>query len=113
MISLITFLFLPYSEIVIAGGPQLYGKANISIAALEDSAGNAIVMDSNTSFIGVKGTIDAEKLTITYKYELGINITDNSKSSEDHIVGYNQYVGLKNELGEIRIGRHDTIFTTN
>ena len=93
----------------------LYGKAHLSLASVsaDDGTddGSATQIKSNSSRLGVKGSYDVEDgLKVTYKVEWQVNMADNAKSSEDHIKGRNQYVGLAGGFGEVRVGRHDTAY---
>ncbi len=92
---------------------SLYGKAHIATGAVDDDNGDATQMKSNSSRLGVKGSMAVEnELKITYKVEWQVDLSDNSKSSDDHIKGRNQYIGVMGSFGEVRIGRHDTIYKT-
>jgi predicted porin len=93
--------------------PKVYGKINASLTS-QDEEGVTTNADhwelqSNASRLGVKGK---EKLTENlkgiYKLEFEVNVTDNAKSSDDHIKARNQYVGLKGGFGKVIVGRHDT-----
>lgn len=94
---------------VFAAGPDLYGKAHLSLAFLEDDAGDAMEIKSNSSRLGVKGDVDVdESLKVTYMFEFGIDMSDDSTN----VSARNQYVGLAGHYGEVRIGRHDTPYKT-
>ena len=89
--------------------PQLFGKANLSIASLEDDVGSSTSIASHSSRVGVKGIIDSKSsLEIAYRFVWQIDMADESKSSNDHIKSREQYISLKDSWGEVRIGRHDT-----
>jgi len=90
---------------------QLFGQANLSVAALDDDEGDSIAIDSHSSRVGIEGDVDSKSsLQIGYRFVWQIDMTDDSKSSdtEDHIKSREQYVSLKDNWGEVRIGRHDT-----
>ena len=67
---------------------------------------------SYSSRFGVKGSTDTdyESLKVVYKLEWGVDVTDENKSSKDHLMARDQYAGLKGNFGEIIFGRHDTPF---
>ena len=92
--------------VALAGGPTVYGKANVSIGFVNDDTGDGQRMDTNASRLGVKGAIDAsEGLSVTYKYEMQVDVTE---ANATNLTGRNQYVGLKGSFGQFRFGRHDT-----
>ncbi len=88
---------------------QLLGKANLSAASLDDDSGSSIAIDSHSSRVGIKGSVDSKNsLQINYRFVWQIDMSDNAKASDDHIKSREQYIGLKDSWGELRIGRHDT-----
>ena len=89
--------------------PTLFGKANLSIASLDDDNGSSTSVDSHSSRVGVKGNIESKgSLEIGYRFVWQIDMADEAKSSNDHIKSREQYISLKDSWGEVRIGRHDT-----
>lgn len=89
--------------------PELFGKANLSIASLNDDTGNATAVESHSSRVGIQGKIDSKSsLEISYRFVWQIDMSDEAKASNDHIKSREQYVSLKDKWGEVRIGRHDT-----
>ena len=89
--------------------PTLFGKANLSAASLEDDNGSSASVASHSSRVGVKGNIESKgSLEIAYRFVWQIDMADNAKSSADHIKSREQYISLKDNWGEVRIGRHDT-----
>lgn len=88
---------------------QLFGQANLSVARLDDNTGNSTAIESHSSRVGIKGAVDSKSsLEISYRFVWQIDMTDESKASTDHIKSREQYIGLKDNWGELRIGRHDT-----
>ncbi|MCU4676161.1 porin [Catenovulum sp. 2E275] len=86
----------------------LYGKANVSFQ-LSDSDESATDLKSNNSRFGVKGEVELENgLVAIYQAEFGVDFSDESKA--ENITGRNQFVGLKGDFGQIRLGRMDTAF---
>lgn len=88
---------------------QLFGKANLSIASLDDDVGSSTSVDSHSSRVGIKGDIASKgSLEIAYRFVWQIDMADEAASSNDHLKSREQYISLKDNWGEIRIGRHDT-----
>lgn len=86
----------------------VYGKANISVQSSDDGEGSFTELKSNASRVGVKGDYALDdNLTVIYKAEWQVDITDNSDS--DNIKSRNQYLGLKGDFGTVLIGRNDTM----
>ena len=94
---------------VVSAEAEIFGKANLSIASLEDDNGDAIAVQSHSSRVGIQGNLESYgSLEIAYRFVWQIDMSDNAKSSDDHIKSREQYVSLKDNWGEVRIGRHDT-----
>lgn len=88
---------------------KLFGNANLSIASLDDDVGSSTAVASHSSRVGIEGDVDSKgSLEIAYRFVWQIDMTDEAKSSDDHIKSREQYVSLKDSWGELRIGRHDT-----
>ena len=93
--------------------PSLFGTAKLSVAAVDDDTGNALSVSSHSSRVGIKGSSKTEAgLEIIYRFAWQIDMTDEAKASGDHIKSREQYVGLKDSWGEVRVGRHDTPYKT-
>ena len=89
--------------------PTLFGKANLSIASLDDDDGSSTAVASHSSRVGIKGDIESKgSLEIAYRFVWQIDMSDEAKASDDHIKSREQYISLKDSWGEVRIGRHDT-----
>jgi len=87
----------------------VYGKAHISVASIDDDAGSSTAISSHSSRFGLKGKMDKEGSSqIFYKIEWQIDLSDESKASDDHIKSRSQYVGMKDSWGELRLGRDDS-----
>ena len=87
----------------------VYGKAHISVASIDDDAGSSTAISSHSSRFGVKGNVDTTSSTnVFYKIEWQIDLTDESKASDDHIKSRSQYIGMKDSWGELRLGRDDS-----
>ena len=104
-VSLVTLFAQP----VIAADLTVYGKANVTVQSSDDGEGSFTEIKSNASRFGVKGgqKID-DGLSVVYKMEWQVDMSDKDKSSDDHLKARNQYVGLKGGFGEVLIGRNDT-----
>lgn len=88
---------------------QLFGKANLSIASLDDDTGSSTSVDSHSSRVGIKGELESKgSLQIAYRFVWQIDMADEAASSNDHLKSREQYISLKDSWGEVRIGRHDT-----
>jgi len=92
---------------------KLFGKAHLSFGTVSEDDGitdtSSTAVDSHASRIGVKGAVDTDSdTTVIYRFVWQIDMTDNAASSDDHIKSREQYVGLKGEWGQLRIGRDDS-----
>jgi len=88
---------------------QLFGKANLSVASLDDDNGSSTAIESHSSRVGIQGDIASKgSLEIGYRFVWQIDMSDEAKASDDHIKSREQYISLKDSWGEVRIGRHDT-----
>ena len=88
---------------------QLFGKANLSVASLDDDIGSSTAIDSHSSRVGIAGDIASKgSLEIAYRFVWQIDMADEAAASNDHIKSREQYISLKDSWGEVRIGRHDT-----
>lgn len=86
----------------------LYGKAHLAVES-EGANDNIIKIKSHASRVGIKGKEDlGNGLKAIYKFEWEVDMTDKSKSSNDHIKARNQYAGLSGGFGTVLLGRHDT-----
>ncbi|MDH5610978.1 MAG: porin [Gammaproteobacteria bacterium] len=92
--------------------PTLFGQAHISFGSVSEDTGtrySANSVASHASRIGIKGSIDTESDTkVIYSFVWEVDMTDNAKSSADNLKSRDQYVGLKNSWGELRVGRDDS-----
>jgi len=92
---------------------QLFGKAHLSFGSVSEDTGAADTssnaVESHASRVGVKGKVKTEGGTeVIYRFVWQIDMADDAKSSADHIKSREQYVGLKDSWGEVRIGRDDS-----
>ena len=88
---------------------DVYGKIMITLDKVdEDNGDDQWEINSNASRFGVKGKGAAGDLEAFYQLEWEVDMTDSSKSSDDHIKSRNQVVGLRGDFGEVFAGRHDT-----
>ena len=85
----------------------VYGKIDVTLDKVDEESGdNQWEVNSNASRFGVKGkgTV-AEGIEAFYLLEWQVDVADNPKSN---ITARNQVVGVRGDLGEVFIGRHDT-----
>ena len=88
---------------------NVYGKIFLTLDMVdEDNGDDQWELNSNASRFGVKGQGAAGDLEAFYQLEWEVDLTDSSKSSDDHIKARNQVVGLRGDFGEVFAGRHDT-----
>jgi len=108
---------------------KVYGKAHVSLSSTKVGSASASKWNvkSHASRIGLKGSNALDNgLTATHKFEMGINIADESKCTTTKEVpatggkpaipakktcngglsDRDAWVGLKGGFGEVRIGRH-------
>lgn len=91
--------------------PTLYGKANVSLENASQGDDSALVLQSNASRIGIKGSekLDDTGLVAFYKFEYETFIDDGDKSGKT-FSQRNIYVGLKGNFGGVQAGMFDTPF---
>ncbi|MDH5483735.1 MAG: porin [Gammaproteobacteria bacterium] len=84
---------------------SVYGIAHAALtSASGDDSADAMLVNSNSSRVGVKGSEDlGGGMKAVYKMEFGVDITDSGDLS-----ARNQYVGLSTGMGTVLLGRHDT-----
>lgn len=88
---------------------DVYGKIILTLDKVdEDNGDDQWEVNSNASRFGVKGKGDAGGVEAFYQMEWEIDMSDSSKSSNDHIKARNQIVGVRGGFGEVFGGRHDT-----
>ena len=104
------------ATVVFAGGPKVYGKANLSLNKTEtgplvDSPKDSWKLNSNASRFGIKGSFDATdsiKAIYKFEYETFIDDGDDGKKSNSEFKQRNIYAGLQGGFGTIIAGKHDT-----
>jgi len=92
---------------------EIFGKAHLSFGSLSEDDGitdvSSTAVTSHASRVGIKGSFDTDSDTsVIYRFVWQIDMTDEGKSSNDHIKSREQYVGLKGDWGQVRIGRDDS-----
>jgi predicted porin len=92
--------------------PTVFGEAHVSFGSVSEDTGtktSSTAVSSHASRIGVKGNINTESGTeVIYSFVWEVDLTDNSKSSTDNLKSRDQYVGLKGDWGQVRVGRDDS-----
>jgi len=93
-----------------AGDYKVYGKLHTSIDYLNNSDENTMVLSSNTSRFGVKGSQEMnENFSFIWQFEQKLNIAQ--KGSET-LANRNSFIGLTGNWGTFLGGIHDTPFKT-
>lgn len=113
---------------------KLFGKAHLSFGSVSEDTGatdtSSNAVTSHASRVGVKGDIDTGNGTsVIYRFAWQVDMSDVSKEgadvnlddtdgdgfvddvevkSKNHIKSREQYVGLKGDWGQVRIGRDDS-----
>ena len=86
----------------------VYGKLHATYGMVDTGAGGVDnwQLDSHASRLGFKGSDDlGNGLTATFKIEYQLDLMG---STAGELSGRNQYIGLKGDFGELRVGHHDT-----
>lgn len=90
----------------------LFGKAHLSVGSVSEDTGTekkATEVTSHASRFGLKGAIDTDySAEVIYRMVWQVDMTDNAKASDDNIKSREQYIGLKDSWGEVRLGRDDS-----
>ncbi|WP_445426193.1 porin [Alishewanella sp. HL-SH06] len=85
----------------------VYGQLNVSAQSSDEGEGRFSELKSNSSRFGLKGDFALDGgMTLVYQVEWAVDLAD--VSGGENITSRNQYVGLKGNFGEVRLGRHDT-----
>ena len=91
---------------------KLYGKAHLSFGSVSEDAGtdtSSNAVTSHASRVGLKGSVDTDStLKAIYQFEWQVDLADKAKASDDNLKSRKQYVGLKDNWGQVRIGRDDS-----
>lgn len=88
---------------------KVYGKVAVTLDKVdEDNGDDQWEVNSNASRFGIKGKGAAGSLEAFYKLEWQVDVSDSSKTSQDHIKSRNQIIGVRGGFGEVFMGRHDT-----
>jgi len=100
---------------VASAGAELFGKAHLSFGSISSDDGvtdtSSTAVSSHASRVGVKGSVETDSDTsVIYRFVWQIDMSDDAKSSDDHIKSREQYVGLKGDWGQIRLGRDDSSY---
>lgn len=110
--TLVAILSALTTPVIAAEMPTVFGKAHISFGSVSEDAGtetSSTAVSSHASRIGVKGSIDTESGNeVVYRFVWEVDMTDNAKASNDNIKSREQYVGLKGNWGQVRVGRDDS-----
>jgi len=93
-------------------GAELFGKAHLSFGSVSEDTGtetSSTEVTSHASRVGIKGSLETDSsVKVVYRFVWQVDMTDDAKASDDNIKSREQYVGLKDSWGEIRVGRDDS-----
>jgi predicted porin len=92
---------------------KIYGKLWVTIESQDNQFGNEIDLVSNTSRIGVKGSLDLkDNLEVIYQVEYEIDPADGKADelNDKTLKQRNSFIGLKGVYGTLFLGTHDTTF---
>ena len=109
-VAVLTALAMPGIALAEA---ELFGKAHLSFGSLSEDDGvtdtSSTAVKSHASRVGIKGEVETDSDTsVIYRFVWEVDMSDESKSSNDHIKSREQYVGLKGDWGQLRLGRDDS-----
>ncbi|KKO48257.1 porin [Arsukibacterium sp. MJ3] len=105
--TLVLAMALAGAATVQADPVTVYGQLNVSAQSSDEGDGRFSELKSNSSRFGLKGDYALDNdLTLVYQLEWGVDMAD--VGGGDNITSRNQYVGVKGNFGEVRLGRHDT-----
>jgi predicted porin len=93
--------------------PKIYGKLWITIESLDNRHGNEIDFVSNSSRLGMKGSVNLkDSLEVIYQAEYEIDIADGKADElkDKTLKQRNSFIGLKGIYGTLFFGTHDTTF---
>ncbi|PNE03304.1 porin [Alcanivorax sp. MD8A] len=102
--------------VVLADGPTVYGKVNISLEQMSYDPSPAapnnddeFELQSNASRLGVKGDLDLDvaNLKAIYQAEFEISVDDGDKSGQT-FTQRNIFGGLQGGFGTLKAGKFDT-----
>jgi predicted porin len=125
--SIITAFFLPLQAVADTANVNVYGNFDVSYDSIDTGTATngthgttSNRVSSNTSFIGVKGSVDAsDGLSAIWQVESLVNVGDaaangtHSGATTNNGIGYlgsrNTFAGLKSDsYGTVFAGRNDT-----
>jgi predicted porin len=95
-----------------AADTALYGRFNISLDFVDDSNETSHQLASNSSRLGVRGSEDLGIMGLSGVYQIEAALQNGAATqafSGSNLTARNTYVGLaSDQLGELRLGKHDT-----
>ena len=95
-----------------ADGPKVYGVANLYLAKFSDS-NTELTMGSNTSAVGVKGSMDLDH-GLKGIYKLEFQMDPSNRVAGGAITDRDQWLGLSSkEYGTVRIGTMSTNYKSS
>ncbi|ANB02449.1 hypothetical protein ECTOBSL9_1848 [Ectothiorhodospira sp. BSL-9] len=95
-----------------AADTTLYGRFNISLDFVDDANETSHQLASNSSRLGVRGSEDLGVMGLRGVYQIEAALQSGGSTQAfggSDLTARNTYVGLaSDELGELRLGKHDT-----
>ncbi|GAA6172338.1 porin [Colwellia sp. KU-HH00111] len=90
----------------LAANVDIYGRADVSLQSSDNGEGRFSEINSNASRIGFKGTHEInDNLAVIYQAEFEVDIDGDG----DVFKARNQFIGLKGALGEVLLGKNDSM----
>ena len=103
---LLASMFCTASVPAMATSVDIYGRADVSAQSSDQGDGRFTEIKSNASRLGFKGTHELRQgLDVVYKAEFEVDIDGDG----DTFKARNQYIGLSGFLGEVLLGKNDTM----
>ena len=108
--TLVAILLALTTPVIAAEMPTVFGKAHVSFGSVSEDAGTETSSTAVSSHASrIKGGIDTESGNeVIYRFVWEVDMTDEAKASNDNIKSREQYVGLKGDWGQVRVGRDDS-----
>jgi len=106
------------SPVVAFADATLYGRANVTLSAVDEGPKSSVLLDSNASRIGIKGSEKlppAGRWEMIYQAEYEAAFDDGQTGSSNTGGPFSQrniYVGVKGPMGQMIAGNFDTPLKT-
>lgn len=94
---------------VVWAEPEFYGRANVTVEAVDENGETGSAVESNSSRLGIKGAERLnDQLEVIYQLEYGVSFD----GDDDTFSKRNIFVGLKSGWGAVVAGHFDTPLKT-